>query len=449
MKIFLPEYVKSVITRLEENGFHAYAVGGCVRDAIMGVLPHDYDICTDAHPEKVVEIFADHTVIETGIKHGTVTVLSEGNPIEITVFRSEAGYSDGRHPDSVTYSSSLAEDLSRRDFTINAMAYSDSEGLIDLFGGKDDIKNKMIRCIGKPEKRFSEDHLRIMRAVRFASVLGFKIADETKSAMLRLKSKLGIISYERIAEELSKTVCGDFFESVFSEYSEIFTEIIPELSPCIGYDQNNPHHSYTLGVHLAKTVSASPKDKISRLSALFHDIEKPSVMSLDENGISHFYSHAGKSAETAEGILKRLRFSNSDTEAVKTLIRYHDGVIEPDEAIVKRKLAKLGEDRLRRLLCLQRADRISQRSVDYGKDNFDAVTAVLDKILDEQACFSLKDLKANGNDMLSLGLVGRDIGYALSFLLDAVIDGCVKNEKSELLSYFRTEFKPQNQDKGV
>ncbi len=433
----LPDYVSSAINRLKNAGYEAYAVGGCIRDAIMRKEPHDYDICTDAEPQEIKRIFTDSITVDTGIKHGTVTVISEGRSIEITAFRSESSYSDGRHPDSVSFTKNLFDDLARRDFTVNALAYSDETGMIDVFGGAKDISDKMIRCIGEPKKRFGEDYLRILRAIRFSSVLGFEIEPNTSDAMLDMRENLKRIAPERIAAELKKTVCGSSFEQVFMKYTEIFTTVIPELKPCVGFNQKNPHHRFELHTHLAKTVSASPVNYISRLAALFHDIGKPSVLSYDESGIAHYYSHASVSSEISEKILRRLHFSNLEISKITTLIRYHDGVIEESEKAVKRRLNKLGEEAFFDLVALQRADNAAQTEDScFRSAHSDKLCQIAGDIISKSECVSLNRLAVNGYDMLSLGLCGKSIGDALSFLLDSVMNGEIANEKEALLQYW-------------
>ncbi len=434
VRIEIPEYVKKVTEKLLSHGHRAYLVGGCVRDSLMGTVPHDYDICTDALPEDTAEIFSHFSVISTGLKHGTVTVRSDGHPVEITTFRRESEYSDGRHPDSVQFSSSLELDLSRRDFTVNAIAYCEGEGTVDLFHGREDIENGIIRAIGCPRERFCEDKLRILRALRFSSVLGFTVEDSTDRAILEMKGEITAVSPERISEELKKAIVGDNFEAVFTKYTSVFAEIIPELLPCIDYDQNNPHHDFPLHIHLARAVSACPHDYAVRIAALLHDIGKPAVMSRDKDGISHFYSHAATSAALAEGILKRLRFSALDTEKIITLIRNHDGVIEESERSVKHKLNKLGRELFFDLIAIQRADSSAQKACPSQRvGHFDTLCQIAKDILERKECFSLKDLAVNGNDLIVLGYRGKEIGSALSYLLEAVLNGELANDKDTLL----------------
>lgn len=438
----LPRFVTEVITRLEENGHVAYAVGGCVRDMLMGRTPHDYDICTSALPDEIKSVFSDMTTIDTGIKHGTVTVLSDSNPIEITTFRTESSYSDGRHPDSVSFASSLSEDLARRDFTVNAMAYSERCGTVDIFGGADDIKKRIIRCVGDPEERFSEDHLRILRAIRFSATLGFKLENDTSDAVIRLKDTLSTVSPERISAELNKAIMGKDFGRVLTEYSRVFAVFIPELTPCIDYQQNNPHHIYDLLTHTAKAVDACPDDRIVRLAALLHDIGKPMTASVGDDGVSHYFGHARASTEAANAILHRLCYNTADIRDITELIRYHDGYIEPTEKAVKKRLAQLGEKQFFRLITLKRADNAAQTAdQSYRKEYAKRIVSIANDILNRKDCLSLKALAINGNDLLALGMTGREIGKALKLMLDAVIDGQVENQREALLSLLDRKYR--------
>lgn len=436
-EISLPSYVKTVINTLEEHGHAAYAVGGCVRDSLLCREVNDYDVCTDALPHQTADIFSSYHVIETGLKHGTVTVRIDHQPIEITTFRLEGDYSDGRHPDTVDFTSDIIADLSRRDFTINAMAYSHKRGLIDPFGGQADLSNRIIRCVGDPNKRFFEDGLRILRALRFASTLSFKIDPETSDAILNLTNRLSLISKERIRDEFLKLLTGDGMTDVLLEYPSVIANIIPELSNTVCYDQNNPHHDYALYKHLVLTASNIKKDPILRFTALLHDIEKPSTASLDDKGISHYYSHAEKSSESAKSIARRLRCSNAEIERISVLIKYHDGVIEETDKAVKRRLNQLGNDGLFDLLDLQRADNIAQKAVsptDRLKHN-DNLRSIATRLISENACVKTNSLAINGTDIKKLGFSGRQIGKALSLLLDAVINGEVENEEKALLDF--------------
>ncbi len=434
--MILPTSVSETLARLEAAGYEAYVVGGCVRDALMEKTPDDYDICTAATPVETEAVFSDCRVLKTGIQHGTVTVLIDHMPLEITAFRTESSYSDGRHPDSVAFTRSLETDLSRRDFTINAIAYSPTRGLVDLYGGQYDIDHKILRCVGEPSLRFTEDALRILRALRFASVLHFSFDPATAEAARALSHRLSMVSAERIASELKKALVGDGFSAILLSFSSVFSEFLPELAPCIGYDQNNPHHEFDLLTHLAKTVSFLPKDPILRLTGLLHDIGKPPTRSTDQNGISHYYSHASTGCEMAYNALKRLKLSNTEIDRVTTLIRYHDGVIEETERAVKRRINQLGIDRFFDLLSLQRADHAAQTTNPlHRSDHTDLLFHIATDVMSKMECVTANQLAVNGHDMLALGLEGKEIGNMLKALLLAVIDGEVENTRDSLLSY--------------
>lgn len=439
MKLPLPSAVTSILSRYEAAGFEAYAVGGCVRDLLRGLDPDDFDLTTNARPADTLSLFSDCRVLETGLKHGTVTLFFEGKSYEITTFRAETDYTDGRHPDAVSFGVSLNEDLLRRDFTINAMAYAPQCGLIDLFDGREDLEKGVLRCVGEPSRRFSEDALRILRAVRFASRLSFSIEEDTAAAMLALAPRLSLISAERINAELTKALVGDGIEAVLLAYPSLFTQVIPELHSCLHYDQNNPHHRFDLFTHLAKTVAALPQDPILRMAGLLHDIGKPPTQHLDSEGISHFYGHAAVSAEMARDILTRLRFRNIDISRITTLIRYHDGVIEATETAVKRRLHRLGQEIFFDLLALQHADHVAQ----LGEPSFRAahneeLFRIANTIMSNSECVSRTSLAINGHDVSATGRRGKEIGEALAVLLDAVLDGRIENEREALLRYLET-----------
>lgn len=436
----LPRPVSRALDRLEIAGYEAYAVGGCVRDALMGKVPDDYDICTAALPSEIESVFTDCRVLETGLKHGTVTVLIDGMPLEITTFRTESTYTDGRHPDSVAFTSFIEEDLARRDFTVNAMAFSPKHGLIDPFGGGRDLKARILRCVGDPSLRFTEDALRILRALRFASVLGFTMESATAEAVRCLCHRLSMVSSERIAVELKKALVGDAFPEILLSFPRVFAVFLPELAPCIEYVQNNPHHDFDLLMHLAKTVSFLPKDPILRLAGLLHDIGKPATRSTDEHGISHYYSHAAVGYEMAQIALKRLKLSNKEIDRATTLIRYHDGVIEETERAVKRRINRLGSERFLDLLALQRADHAAQtKDPRYRKEHTDLLFHIAIGVMSKSECVTTEQLAVNGHDMIALGQQGKEIGNMLKILLLAVIDGGVKNEKDALISYARKQ----------
>jgi len=427
--------IKNAISILQKNGYKAYLIGGSVRDYIMNKTPQDFDITTNALPQEIKNCFFNFKTIDTGIKHGTVTVLINGIPIEITTFRFDGEYDDHRHPKEVKFSSSLLEDTSRRDFTINAIAYNENEGFIDYHEGLKDIENKTIRCIGESDKRFSEDALRILRALRFSATLGFKIEEKTKASIFKNKELLSYVSKERIFSELKKILCSDYVEEILTEYIDVFSVIIPELSLMKGFDQKNPHHIFDILHHTARVIKSIEKNETLRLAALFHDIGKPFCFSLDENGIGHFYGHNKKSAELAEKILINLKADTKTINDVVSLVLHHDAPIEADEKTVKRRLNKLGEETFFNLIKLQSADNMGlSPSYHYRQETYKKLSEIGREILEKEECFSLKNLAVNGNDLISLGYKGKEIGEKLDFLLSLVIDGKEENNKEKLLS---------------
>ncbi len=433
---------ETAVKMLKDCGFEAFLIGGSVRDYIMGLPIGDIDITTSATPTEVQKVFKDFRVIETGIKHGTVTVLIDNEPLEITTYRSESTYSDNRHPDSVTFSKKLSDDVIRRDFTMNGIAFDFQDGFVDLVGGMNDINNKIIRCIGDAETRFREDALRILRALRFSAVLGFSIEEKTSLAIHKCKDLLKNISAERIQIEFSKLVCGKNAYAVLQEYADVICVFIPELEKCIGFEQINRHHIYDVYTHSLKTLEQSKNDSHIRLALFLHDIGKPFVAHFDEKGEQHYYSHPKKSAELSENILTRLRFDNETKEKVLTLVRMHDSPImldkedSPSKKRLKRILSQIGVDLTYDLIEIKRCDNSAQNPKFYRGDYFYKATYnMLDEIINGDECFSIKDLKINGNDLISIGFKGKDIGEALQKCLDGVIDGKVENDKSELLKF--------------
>lgn len=427
-----------MLDKINAEGFEAYFVGGAVRDFIMDKAFQDIDITTSAHPDEIKRIFSDCNVIETGIKHGTVTVMYNNRPIEITTFRTELGYEDNRHPDKVVFCKNLSEDLKRRDFTVNSLCIDNKGEIIDIFGGIKDIKSKNLKAIGNAEERFKEDALRILRALRFASVLGFDIDKNTALAIHKCKDLILNVANERIASELRKMITGKNIRNILLEFSDVFSVVIPELAACVGFEQHNFHHKYDVYTHIATVVEASPETDYIRLAALFHDIGKPLCFSLDENGIGHFYSHAVKSSEISVNTLKRLRFDNETVNTVQLLVKQHDAYIDEDPKILKRKLNRFGESTLRDLISLQRADTLGLAD-EYHKRliHFSELEKVLDSIVENNNCFSVKNLDINGNDIIALGLSGKEIGDALNLLLEAVIDEKVENCKESLINYLK------------
>ena len=433
MKIKIPDYVNKIITALEENGFEAYIVGGCVRDTLLMLTPHDFDVTTNALPEQMKQCFTSFKVVETGIKHGTLTVFVDSEPVEVTTYRIDGEYTDHRRPEEVTFTTSLKEDLARRDFTINALAYSEKTGIVDFFGGQDDLTNQVIRCVGEPKKRFSEDALRIMRALRFSATLGFGIESETSKQLLALKTTLKKIAVERISVELEKMIMGNNCYSVLMEYPTVLAEIIPEIAPCVGFEQHNKYHKYNVWEHIVMAVATSKKDRIIRLAMLLHDIEKPNCFKL-ENGQGHFYKHEKKSADKANEILHRLRYDNDTITRVCLLIENHYFTPVNEEKAIKKLLSKIGNEAFFQLLDVQRADANAKN--DFCLDRLPILWEIEKNargIISRGDCLSLKDLAVNGNDLMELGYEGKKIGETLKSLLVMVIDGKVANERDALL----------------
>lgn len=433
--IRLPEKAALLISQLESHGHEAFIVGGCVRDGLLGRAPNDWDICTSASPEEMKRCFSNLRVIETGVKHGTLTVLAEGVPFEITTYRIDGEYSDGRHPDQVLFTSDLREDLSRRDFTINAMAWHPQTGLVDPFGGARDLKRGIIRCVGRPEKRFREDALRIMRAVRFVGQLGFRVDAETERALYQYCPLLDKIAAERMRMELDKLLCGAAAEKALRDYREIIAHFIPEIRPMFGLDQKNRHHIYTVWEHTIRVVSQIPDKSVLRLCAFFHDIGKPGSMTVDEDGCGHFYQHEILSEGLAGQAMKRLKYDNDTRETVLAVIRSHSVVFRPDSKQARRLLGKLGEERLRLLIELELADVKSQNPL-YQEErvaNIAAFREKMEEVLAEEQCFSLRHLAINGRDLLCLGIPqGPEIGRILNVLLEQVVEEALPNEPDAL-----------------
>jgi tRNA nucleotidyltransferase (CCA-adding enzyme) len=422
------------INTLEQAGFEAFIVGGSVRDLLMGKPPKDIDITTSALPAQTKEAFKGFTVIETGLKHGTVTVLIEGEPVEITTYRIESDYSDNRHPDSVAFTQNLKEDLARRDFTINALAMDSSGRVQDFFGGREDIAAGLIRCVGDADERFNEDGLRILRGLRFASVLGFSIEGDTAEAIHKNRDLLKNISAERVFAEISKAICGLNIEAVLNEYSDVFATVMPEIKPSVGFLQHNEHHCFDVWEHTARAVQSAPAVPVIRWAALLHDIGKPYCFTQDEQGTGHFYGHPRKSKELAADITERLKFDGATRERVLLLVALHDTPIANEKPAIKRFLNKHGKEVMDELLSLQHADNLAQAPEYRGRQaELDSIAHTLEEVIAEESCFSLKQLAVNGNDLIRLGLKGEEIGRALNRLLELVIEGKAENEKSTLL----------------
>ncbi len=432
----LPDHIRVCIDTLENAGFAAYAVGGCVRDSLLGLTPHDYDLCTNAAPAQLRALFANYPLVLSGEKHGTVSVVMDHQPVEITTFRTEGGYQDGRHPDWVRFVSTIEEDLSRRDFTVNAMAYSPTRGFADPFGGQADLKSRTLRAVGDPAARFTEDALRILRGVRFAVRYGLSVEPETEKAMFSLAPLMDKLARERVFDELCKLI-PLVSASDMGHFAPVLVQAIEELKGCVGFNQHSPHHAYDVYTHTAHVVEAMPPDLALRLAALLHDIGKPTVFYRDETGRGHFPDHAKVGAEMADAILRRLRASNTLRSRVVELILHHMIPLEPDKRILRRRLSKLGTAGVQDLLALQRAD-FGSKGVGEQTDVFDRVEALIEEILREDACLSLTDLAVNGRDLIALGFSGKAIGTCLSHLLERVLDETLPNERDSLLAAART-----------
>lgn len=433
-KIQLPKTVKQILNRLSESGFEAYIVGGCVRDCIMGKEPNDWDITTSALPSEVKTVFENERLIETGVSHGTVTLILNNSPYEITTYRVDGNYTDSRHPESVTFTRSLKEDLKRRDFTINAIAYNDVEGIVDLFDGARDIRLRTIRAVGDAATRFQEDALRILRALRFSSTLDFSIDEQTEKSAIECKDLLLNISAERILAELSKTLCGKNVKYVLKRFKDIVFTIIPELKLSDNFDQHTPYHAYDVYTHTVLALEKIEPKIHLRLATLLHDVAKPACHTSDENGVGHFKNHANVGSEMAEQILKRLKCDTATIKKVATLIKYHDIELSLNENLILKRLNKFGEEMLFDIIKLKKADNQAKtENVLYRVTELEEIENEVKRIIALKKCFSLKDLAVKGTDIVSLGAVGVEVGEVLNALLEKVIDGEIPNEKSVLL----------------
>lgn len=436
MRIRLPRKVEDIIEKIQAAGFEAYAVGGCVRDFVLGREPDDWDITTSAKPEEVKKLF-DRT-IDTGIQHGTVTVIFGREGFEVTTYRIDGKYEDSRHPKDVIFTANLKEDLRRRDFTINAMAYNNKDGLIDLYEGMQDIERGLIRCVGNARERFTEDALRMMRAVRFSAQLGYTIEENTKAAIRELAPTIRKISAERIQVELVKLMISGHPDYIRTAYETgITAQIFPEFDICMQTEQNNPHHCYSVGEHILHTLSYVEADKVLRLGMLFHDIGKPGTLSVDEQGITHNHGHAAIGEEMTARIMKRLKFDNDTTEKVRKIVRYHDRKIENNKKSVRRAVNYIGEDIFPLLFSVKYADIMAQS--DYQREeklqDLNKLKVIYEDIIAKKDCLSLKDLAVTGSDLIAAGMKpGREIGQTLHKLLEVVLDEPECNRKEYLLS---------------
>ncbi|MGN1144875.1 MAG: CCA tRNA nucleotidyltransferase [Acetatifactor sp.] len=437
MRIEIPEKARYIIKTIMEAGFEAYVVGGCVRDSVLGRKPEDWDITTSAKPQQVKALFP--RTIDTGIQHGTVTVMLDKEGFEVTTYRIDGKYEDSRHPKEVTFTPNLMEDLKRRDFTINAMAYNEEAGLVDIFGGMEDIGRKMIRCVGAAEERFSEDALRMMRAIRFSAQLGYTIEENTLKAISVLAPNLRQISAERIQVELTKLLVSGHPDYLRTAYEAGVTRIIlPEFDKAMETQQNHPHHKYSVGEHTLCSLTYVPAQKALRLAMLFHDIGKPETISVDNEGITHFHGHAAVSEEMTKKILRRLRFDNETVFMVSRLVRYHDygNSVEPDMRIVRRAVNKIGEDAFPLLFEVKKADILAQS--EYMREEkltrLERWQQLYQKVLEKGQCVSLKTLAVTGSDLIAIGMrPGKEIGEMLRQLLELVLENPESNTKELLL----------------
>lgn len=435
--IKIPKDVQQVLNILKKNGFQAYVVGGCVRDSVMGRTPLDWDVTTNAMPDEIKKAFASFKTVDTGIQHGTVLIISGETPVETTTFRIDGSYSDNRHPDSVKFTPSLKEDLARRDFTINAMAYNEEEGIIDCFGGIDDIKNKVIRCVGDPNKRFNEDALRILRAIRFSSVLGFGIEKETQESVIKNKNLLSNIAAERIDTELTKLLCGDNVFDVLTKYGSVIGVFIPELTLQFNFQQLGKKHGYDIWTHTAHTVANIENDPILRLTMLLHDTGKPATHALNEKGESTFRNHAAVGGLIAENILRRLKFSKNYINTVSYLVSIHDKEVPETRTQVKEYLRDFGEENFLRLMKIRKADK-SALAEGFRDINDKLIFAynTFDEIINSDEPYTLNQLAVNGKDIKKYAS-DREIGEILSYLLDCVIKDPSKNNREDLINIAR------------
>lgn len=434
----IPKEVAYILAVLEKNGFEAYAVGGCVRDSLLGRIPKDWDITTSASPLEIKKCFP--RTIDTGIQHGTVTVMIGKEGFEVTTYRIDGNYSDGRHPDAVCFTSNLLEDLKRRDFTINAMAYNPERGIVDAFGGQEDLKNGRIRCVGCAKERFGEDALRMLRAIRFSAQLGFYIDEETREAIVALAPNLQKVSKERIQAEMIKTLTSPHPEKIQDAWTTgLMQYIMPEFDLMMKETQDNPYHCYDVGTHTLVMLQNIPNDKVLRLTALFHDMGKPATAVMDENGQKHFYGHAPVGVQMAEKRMRDWKMDNDTIEQVKALIGYHSYPFRRDKKIIRRVLNKIGKPLFLPLMEVMRADTLAKS--DYTKqdrlDDIEAIINLYKEIIEAQECFQMKDLAVNGKILIGAGMKpGKELGEVLHEMLEYVLEHPEDNQKDFLMKKF-------------
>ena len=437
--MFLPETVQQCLTALENAGHAAFVVGGCVRDHCLGLIPQDYDMCTSATPEQTEEVFRDHRLVLAGKKHGTVGVVTGDGVVEITTFRREGNYRDNRHPDWVVFVPEVEKDLARRDFTVNAMAWSPTRGYADPFGGREDLKNHILRAVGEPRQRFREDSLRILRGIRFAVRYGLTVEENTFAAMESQAHLMDNLARERVFEELSKLLPLLKAEDLI-RFGPILAAVIPELKPMLGFDQRSPHHAYDLFTHVAHVVAGVPAELTLRWAALLHDIGKVPTFTQDETGRGHFYGHAPKGAEMAEEVLLRLKAPTALRQQVVLLIEKHMTRLQPDKKQLRRQIGRLGWGTVEQILLLQEADMGSKGTGESDDPAlFAAIRQVMEEIRQEDSCLSLKELAVKGNDLMALGFSGKAIGQMLNALLEQVLEENLPNDRETLLSWAEGE----------
>ena len=434
----LPNNVLKIIESLNRNNYECFVVGGCVRDMLLGNPPKDYDLTTNAKPNEILEVFKDYKTFDAGIKHGTISVVIDNEVFEITTYRIDGDYLDSRHPENVVFTDAIEKDLSRRDFTVNAMAYSPQTGLVDYYGGVDDIKYKAIRCVGEPDIRFREDALRILRALRFASVYNFSIEFNTYNAIMNNKNLLNNISKERISSELTKIICGESCDYILRRFKEVFAVVIPEISSMFHFEQNNPHHNKTLWKHTVSSVKNIDNDEVLRMTMLLHDIGKPLAEKMDKKGVSHYNGHEKISSTMSERILKRLRFSNSFINQVVLLIKYHDVGISTDKFSIKKMLNIMGKENFSLLLKVRYADIMAQSYYQREEklSEYNQVKELFNEIISNKECYQISDVAVNGKTLLENGITdGKAIGEKLDYLLNLVMREECKNTEEELLKF--------------
>ena len=430
----IPEYVKSVQKTLRAAGHTPYLVGGCVRDLLREEMPSDYDMTSDAAPEAVLALFGEHAH-PTGLQHGTVTVVSEGHPIEVTTMRRDGAYRDNRHPEAVAFTKNIEEDLARRDFTVNAIALTGDGAIVDPFGGRQDIEKHLLRCVGDAQTRFSEDALRILRLLRFAAVLGFTVDADTAEAARACRDRMHSVAQERVYAELNKLICGEYAGRVLLSFPDILGTVLPEITPCVGFDQKNHHHCFDVWEHTCRAVDAVPPRLELRWTMLFHDLGKPNCFTVGDDGEGHYYGHTAISARLAEGIMERLRFEKTLRERVRAQLACFDDLFPPERTAIHREMVKHGRETVQNLLLTKRADNAAKapEGLARAQTPWFAAQAVYDELLAEGAPCVPCELAVSGGDMLALGFLGKAVGAVLYKLLNEVAAGKLTNTYDDLM----------------